>query len=205
MQTAASLATASDVMTPLALTILQPTDESSVTQPYQRLVVSGSGSAAGKKLLETLEPQAILTRPIVRDDDARALVAGLWLWHDWLDTSHEISQSIANSTGSFWHAIMHRREGDFFNSKYWNARSRGHPAYATLASQAQPIITTAENHLGRWTGRLTRGGWDADAFVDFVEHAHDRPQEPAHATAVEMQRLEWRVLFDHCARSAVGA
>jgi hypothetical protein len=47
------------------------------------------------------------------------LQAGLWLYVDQLDRSHEVSQSIESSAGSLWHGIMHRREGDFWNSKYW--------------------------------------------------------------------------------------
>lgn len=205
MQINDSLTAVGDILTPLAMTVFQASDGPLTAQSYQRLVVRGSGSAAGKALLETVGRHALLARPIIRDDDARALVASLWLWHDWLDASHEISQSIPSPTGSFWHAIMHRREGDFFNGKYWNARSRNHPAYATLASQAMPVVAAARARLGRWADRLTCGGWDADAFVDFVEFANGRPQDPAHATAVELQRLEWRVLFEHCVRSAVGA
>ena len=52
-------------------------------------------------------------------DMAQACLAGLWLYHDFLDESHSISQEIATSTGSFWHGIMHRREPDPSNAKYW--------------------------------------------------------------------------------------
>ncbi|MGB1126733.1 MAG: hypothetical protein ACPG4Q_16145, partial [Phycisphaeraceae bacterium] len=45
-------------------------------------------------------------------DGHDAIKAGLWLYVDELDRSHEYSQSIHTPTGSFWHAIMHRREGD---------------------------------------------------------------------------------------------
>jgi hypothetical protein len=58
----------------------------------------------------------------------RSVLSALWLWHDYLDESHIISQKIDTPTGSFWHAIMHRREGDFSNSKYWYARCADHPA-----------------------------------------------------------------------------
>lgn len=56
------------------------------------------------------------------------LRAGIWLYVDDLHRSHEISQSIQSSTGAFWHAIMHRREGDFWNSKYWWRQVGKHPA-----------------------------------------------------------------------------
>ena len=54
-------------------------------------------------------------RPVSRP----GLVAGIWLYVDDLDRSHTISQSLDTVEGSLWHAIMHRRESDFSNSKYW--------------------------------------------------------------------------------------
>src|SRR5688572_13247850 len=60
--------------------------------------------------------------------DKPELLAGLWLYVDDLDRSHRISQDLDNQTGSMWHAIMHRREGDFANSLYWLRRAGDHPA-----------------------------------------------------------------------------
>jgi hypothetical protein len=48
-----------------------------------------------------------------------ACQAGLWLAFDFLHESHEVSQELKTPEGSFWHAIMHRREPDAWNSKYW--------------------------------------------------------------------------------------
>jgi hypothetical protein len=114
------------------------------------------------------------------------MLAGLWLWHDCLDESHAISQRIASPTGSFWHAIMHRREGDFSNSKYWYARCRTHPALKAIAARAGEAVM------------------DPFAFVDLVESVHHKPADPSHAAAVKLQKLEWEVLFAACARAAVG-
>ena len=182
-------------LTPLVMTILRAGDGDA----YRRLVVNGAGSAEAKRLLDPVKPQELLGHPVTRPDAARAMLSGLWLWHDWLDASHGISQSLHTPSGSFWHAIVHRREGDFWNSKYWYARCRNHPALAETGARAEPVLATlADADLA---GRLTRGGWDPDAFVDWVETLHRRPDPAAEALAVKLQRVEWRALFDACARS----
>src|SRR5947209_3766436 len=83
---------------------------------------------AGRRLRPS--DSAGLFAPLAVSDDAmaRACLGGLWLRFDFLDESHKISQEIETPTGSFWHAIMHRREGDFANSKYWWRRVGKHPA-----------------------------------------------------------------------------
>src|SRR5437868_1859455 len=73
-----------------------------------------------RRQLESLSlPAAFAPHPIVDEDMARACLAGCWLYHDFLDPSHELSQEIATPTGSYWHGLMHRREPDFSNAKYW--------------------------------------------------------------------------------------
>src|SRR5437868_2895832 len=59
--------------------------------------------------------QAFAPHPIRDQDMANGCLAGLWLYHDYLDESHRISQEIETQTGSYWHGLMHRREPDFSN------------------------------------------------------------------------------------------
>ncbi|MCC6145204.1 MAG: hypothetical protein IT368_15465 [Candidatus Hydrogenedentes bacterium] len=100
-----------------------------------------------------------------------AVAAGLWLYIDDLDRSHTLSQGLTDHTGSFWHGIMHRREGDFSNSHYWFHRVGMHPAIAQLPN------------------------YNAHKFIDQVEAARcDNP-----ADLVELQRAEWQALFQWCA------
>jgi hypothetical protein len=169
---------------------------------YERLVVDAPGHPEAKQLLQTAEPAALLSRPVQSTNDAEAVLSALWLWHDWLDESHRVSQQIHTPTGSFWHAIMHRREGDFSNSKYWYARCEDHPATPVMAVQAAAILNPygADNSLVR----IVANGWNPAALVDLVEQVHRRPQDPRHPAAVSLHQLEWRVLFDHCLRQAAG-
>lgn len=112
------------------------------------------------------------------------------------------SQADMTSTLAFWHAIVHRREGDFSNSKYWYARVDGHPLLATLAVRAADVINPfpADNSIFR----LVAHGWNPAAFVDLVQQVHHAPGDPRHKLAIALQQIEWQSLFEYCTRAAVG-
>jgi hypothetical protein len=165
---------------------------------YRSLVAPVQGNLRAKELLTGMEPDSLLTPGGARSQgDPRAMLAGLWLWHDWLHESHLISQSLETPTGSFWHAIMHRREGDFSNSKYWYARIGEHPVLQALGIQAGSIVDglPADNSVFR----IVAHGWKAAAWVDLVEAVHELPADPRHGVAVRLQQLEWKLLFGYCA------
>ena len=171
---------------------------------YAQLVPRGTpGNPAARDLLESTQPADLIAGgKLASRDDARAMLAGLWLYFDFLDESHSISQSLENATGSFWHAIMHRREGDFSNSKYWYARCEHHPALPVIAAQAAKLVN--QMPADKSLLRVVAAGWDPRGFVDLVQAVHATPTDPRHALAVALQRIEWQVLFDHCTRAAAG-
>ena len=94
----------------------------------------------------------------------RALHAALWLYHDFLTESHDISQDLTSPTGSLLHAVMHRREPDAGNSKYWFRRVGEHPVYADIGAAAK--------ELG-----YGNGTWDPMRFVDDCEAARGTGSE----------------------------
>ncbi|MEM9416476.1 MAG: hypothetical protein AAGA29_13520 [Planctomycetota bacterium] len=111
--------------------------------------------------------------------------AGLWLYVDELDMSHACSQRLPGPTGSYWHAIMHRREGDFANAKHWYRKAGAHPAM---------------NHIdlaGGTAAGSDMAEYDPIAFVDRVARA-DARHEPDSPDLVALQHHEWRALFEWC-------
>lgn len=155
----------------------------------QRLMSLGPGEPlpAMQAILKPLEVDALFEEPIRDRMAARACLSGLWLYHNFLEESHEISQEIPSAEGSFWHAIMHRREPDPSNSKYWWRKVGSHPAIAILRQQAEPLgyrYTIPED------------------FVDLCEcvRGANNAQE---ALAQRVQLLEWHVLYAYCHRLAL--
>ena len=90
------------------------------------------------KLLPEAPAKAALSNEVTTLDPT--LQAAIWLYVDDLERSHAVSQGINTEEGSFWHGIMHRREGDFSNAKYWFRRAGSLPSRLGL----DPIALTDE-------------------------------------------------------------
>jgi hypothetical protein len=158
---------------------------------------AGAPNASAGDRLHGLDAHSLFAPSKVRDADmARACLAGLWLRFDFLDDSHRISQELHHAEGSFWHAIMHRREGDFSNSKYWWRRVGGAPA-----ERVDPVFALLGEE-GKRLGLFSSVTWDPYAFVDRVEHQVTRGGSDAEVLRT-LQDREWQLLFDHCYRQAL--
>lgn len=157
-------------------------------QPRLMTLDAGSPNVAMRPHLESLSDLGFFGAPIKDRDMARACVAGLWLYHDFLDESHAISQELHTPEGSYWHAIMHRREPDFSNSKYWFRRVGNHPVFGQMAEEAV---------------RLGWRAWDPMAFVDECEREHGTGSD-RESLLREVQRAEWEFLFAWCYGRAKG-
>jgi hypothetical protein len=132
---------------------------------------------------------------------ANACLSGLYLLYDHLDESHDLSQSIPTITGSFWHAIMHRREGDYWNSKYWFRQVGNHPVYPHLLGLAQLISASNNTNGETYFPQVTE--WDPLRFVDFVQNA-TVSRSADEKIAKMIQRVEWQLLFDYSYKKACG-
>jgi hypothetical protein len=169
----------------------------------RRPLDAGQPSAEARAELENLSVDAAFAHGRVVDREmAACCVSAAWLVHDYLDESHKISQDIETESGSFWHGIMHRREGDFSNAKYWFRRVGKHPVLDQVGQRAAEMgAVRGEERLVKKL--ITSGAWDPLAFVDLCE-ASFRGHGEARELCLDIQQAEWELLFDYCYRAAVG-
>ncbi|MFN0017264.1 MAG: hypothetical protein ACKVP0_03330 [Pirellulaceae bacterium] len=149
------------------------------------------------------------SKAVVDRISARCCLAGLWLLHDFLDESHKISQEIETADGSYWHGIMHRREPDYGNAKYWFRRVGEHPIFEPLAATAHELVEGTNEMLPPAMMFLReQTTWDPYRFIDLCESLASRGEstgESAELLARRIARAEWDLLFAHCYRAAIGA
>ncbi len=140
---------------------------------------------------------------IVDRDAARCCIAGVWLLHNYFDESHAISQEIESADGSYWHGILHRREPDYGNAKYWFRRVGSHPIFVDLAAEARRLAESESSLDAHAKFLADETTWDPYRFVDLCEQVA-RGKSSAGNLCLAVQRVEWQLLFDHCYREALG-
>ncbi|MEK3883616.1 hypothetical protein [Paenibacillus sp. PL2-23] len=143
-----------------------------------------------------------------------ALMAGLHLRNDSLDRSHAFAQEIEHdATGAYWHGIMHRMEGDFYNSKYWFRQAGHHPAMkltqtrvaewlgGAAAQQAMSAVTDPDVR-GTLLSFQSESGWEPSAFVDLIVWQERHASNELRPLLEKLQDIELRSLFEHTLAAA---
>jgi hypothetical protein len=181
------------------MAIFQPSSYGPVTESLlqpRRLMPLGPGEAnqpLGSRLKALTIDELLAPRQVHDRNMGSACLAGLWLYHDFLDESHSLSQAIETPSGNYWHGILHRREPDYDNARYWFRRVKQHPVFSTLrqdvANLAGPVPEAAS---------LTRGKeWDPFAFIDLCGSSLGSGSS-LEMLCRQIQQREWEILFDYC-------
>ena len=150
--------------------------------------------------------EELLDGRIVSREFAECFRSALFLYFSALDESHRISQSIPSTTGSLLHGIMHRREPDFPNAKYWFRRVGRHEIFPALREKALEKLRSARNAPAKRLGAAveSRGDWDPFWFVDQCEKVERGRETEGEQPLMEVQRVEWQLAVEFCRRRAVG-
>ena len=165
-----------------------------------------------ENLLAKLTPSEPLDRGLARSirdaDDAAvageaaitsaphfALVRGGLLYAvDDLAPAHAIFQEASGDLGAYWHGMMHRREGDFDNARYWFRRAGEQPFFAKLHGAAAAVSADMAR----------QSNWDPYLFTGQCEQVRFGAEELL-GEMRGLQRAEFDAIFDYCWRRSVAA
>ena len=123
---------------------------------------------------------------------AFALVRGGLLYAvDALDAAHRIFQDAPSDLGSYWHGMMHRREGDFDNARYWFRRAGTLGCSSALHGAASEVSADMAR----------QPGWDPYLLTGQCEQARFGAKELV-PELVKLQQIEFEALFDYSWRQS---
>jgi hypothetical protein len=137
-----------------------------------------------RKLLGAVRAKELFSR----SREPEAALSGLYLYFSCWNEAHAIAQDLGSKEGSFWHGIIHRQEPDASNASYWFRKVGSHPIFPELHQRAMEA------------GIPAGPAWDPFQFIELCERARRDPGSDLEYKALLVQRTEWQLLFDYCAR-----
>ena len=135
----------------------------------------------GTKPLQALnaEIDAILANPHLDRRYCELSRAAVLLWHDHFEAAHELAQEVEGVDGSLMHGLIHRREPDFSNARYWFRRvGTAHPSFDCVVGKVKIALMGMKSELVA-RQLIPNDKWHPLGFVDFVEDALRR-EDPAY-------------------------
>ena len=145
------------------------------------------------RLRETDDGKLFAGAPLLSAAPVGLVRAGLFYYHNALDDSHKQAAKDEGDAAAYWHGMVHRREGDFENARYWMRRAGEQPVFQEMHSRA----SDAAPQMGR------QGHWDPFLFIHLCEQYKygetEYKKEIGH-----LQRVEFEVMFDYVWRQCVA-
>jgi hypothetical protein len=152
----------------------------------------------GGLLSGTAIEDLFLPEPVKNKQSAQGVVSGLLIWNDSMEEAHTIAQNIPTAEGSYFHAIIHRREPDIWNSGYWFRRTGEHPIYPLVYD-----FVTANATESLRKNILAGPAWDPAHFNAYFESVmRDKSDKSGEVAAVQLAELLF--LIAHTYRHTIG-
>jgi hypothetical protein len=116
--------------------------------------------------------------------------AMLWLRLGLIDRAHEIVQSANRGISAYIHGIVHRLEGDFWNSKYWFRRVHDNRLFENLSDRVERAIGLP--------------GFDPAIYTDTVEQFLQSRSPSSHAELSRIAIAEWNAVLAELQESGIS-
>jgi len=111
---------------------------------------------------------------------------------DAMDEAHRVVQEMSGDDAAYWHGMIHRREGDFDNARYWFRRAGALPWFGALHSEVSKVSGLFASQ-SQWDPYLFTGQCEQEKFG--AEELRD--------DLVRIQRIEFMHAMDYVWRCAV--
>jgi hypothetical protein len=159
---------------------------------FRKLIPSDVTDREVWRRVRDADDAAIVNGAAIENPKAFPLIRGALLYAmDDLPGCHRYFQDEPGDLASYWHGMMHRREGDFDNARYWFRRAGSLPFFDKLQSEASAFSADVAKQLS----------WDPYLFTGMCEQnrfgAEDESDE-----LPRLQATEFEVAFDYTWRQA---
>ncbi len=157
----------------------------------------GKSERAGVKSVAEVTKAARAAAAATGIDAVRrdALLGLALCWHDQWDAAHNAVQAHEGDREcDYVHAILHRREGDRGNCKYWLGAVGEHPVHHRLMVAARAVDLKLESQ-----GRFDPAAF-ADACIDYAtgpKRGETLPHQQWSDDLVAVQKTEFELLAAH--------
>ena len=126
------------------------------------------------------------------------VTAMLWLRQGVIDPTHAIVQNGKSPLASYLHGVVHRLEGDYWNSKYWFRQVRDIRLLRSLSLSMEQLLQDEGLSLLAVSLSIMKGNeFDPSALVTAVEHLGQTPTRDSNdvRNLEVISWIEWTALW----------
>ena len=145
------------------------------------------------RIRETDDARIFGALPISPGAPVELVRAALFYYHNALDDSHKQAAKSTGDIAAYWHGMVHRREGDFENARYWMRRAGEQPVFQEMQGRA----SDGSPHMSR------QPSWDPFLFIHLCEQ-YKYGETEYRKELGHLQRVEFAAMFDYIWRRCVA-